>query len=193
MAEQNVFCVGGYRFGSSEDAQVAELELKKSLYFEEKLSGRSAQNILSVYDKIIDEKVFSTPVGWEYLRSLQEKLRMAGVPEERIRPVPMYVVFAHKEEPDGSVFERIRPTRKRSRDKRNLQISLMINVFLAVLVLAMFFITLTGDNPNIINYKNAITNQYASWEQELTEREQQLREKEAAILNTSIETEGSTE
>lgn len=189
MAEQNVFCVGGYRFGSAEDAKLAELELKKSLYFEEKLNGRSTQNILSVYDKIIDEKVFSTPVGWEYLRSLQEKLHMAGVPEERIRPLPMYVVFAHKEEAESSVFERIRPTRKKSRDKRNLQISLMVNVFLAILVIAMFFITLTGDNPNIINYKNAITNQYAAWEQELTEREQKLREKEAEILNTSIETE----
>ena len=182
MVEQNVFCVGGYRFGSLEDAKLAEAELKKSLYFEEKLDGRSIQNILAVYDKLIDEKIFSTPIGWEYLRSLQGKLRVAGVPEEIIRPLPMYVVFAHKEQPENSVFDRIRPTKRVSRDKRYLKISLMINVFLAVLVLAMFVITMTGDNPNILNYKNAITNQYAAWEQELTEREQQLREKEAELM-----------
>lgn len=181
MADQNVFCVGGYRFGSTEDAKLAELELKKSLYFEDKLNGRSAQNVLAVYDKLIDEKIFSTPVGWEYLRALQDKLHMAGVPEEKIRPVPMYVVFAHKEEPENSVLDRIRPTRRISRDKKNLRISLSVNVFLAVLVIAMFFITMTSDNPNILNYKKAITDRYASWEQELTEREQELREKEAKL------------
>ena len=42
----------------------------------------------------------------------------------------------------------------------------------------MFAITLKSDNPNILNYKNAIVNQYASWEQELSEREKQLRQKE---------------
>ena len=186
MAEQNIFCVGGYRFGSEEDAKLAEVELKKSVYFEEKLNGRSTQNILAVYDKIIDEKVFSTPVGWEYLRNLQEKLRMAGVPDENILPVPMYVVFAHKEEPEHSVLNKIRPTKKVSKDRKNLRISLILNVFLAVLVLAMFVITMTGDNPNILNYKNAITNQYASWEQELTEREQALREKEAEFIDSDI-------
>lgn len=181
MAEQNVFCVGGYRFGSTEDAELAEAELKKSLYFEEKLKGRSIQNVLAVYDKLIDEKIFCTPVGWEYLRSLQEKLCMAGVPEETIRPVPMYVVFAHKQEPENSVFDRIRPTRKVSKDKKYLRTSLTVNVFLAVLVIAMFIITTTSENPNILNYKKAITDQYASWEQELTEREQELREKEAEL------------
>lgn len=182
MAEQNVFCVGGYRFGSVEDAKLAEAEYKKVLYFEEKLNGRGSQNILAVYDKLIDEKIFSTPVGWEYLRSLQEKLRVAGVLEEKIRPLPMYVVFAHKEQPENSVFDRIRPTRKISKDKRYLRTSVAVNVFLAILVVAMFIITMTGDNPNILNYKKAITNQYASWEQELTEREQELREKEAELI-----------
>lgn len=182
MAEQNVFCVGGYRFGTMEDAKVAEAELKKALYFEERLNGKSAPNILAVYDKLLDEKIFSTPVGWEYLRRMQEKLRMEGIEEERIRPLPMYVVFAHKEQQESSVFDRIRSTRKVSRDKQYLRTSVMLNVFLVILVVAMFIITMTGDNPNILNYKNAITNQYASWEQELTEREQELREKEAELL-----------
>lgn len=31
---------------------------------------------------------------------------------------------------------------------------------------------------NILNYENAILNKYAAWEQELTAREQAVREKE---------------
>ena len=40
-----------------------------------------------------------------------------------------------------------------------------------------------SDNPNIINYRNAIVNEYASWEQELTEREKAVRRKEAELGN----------
>ena len=50
-----------------------------------------------------------------------------------------------------------------------------------VLVFAMFVITLQSDNPNILNYRQAITNEYASWEQELTERENKVREKEQKL------------
>ena len=56
-----------------------------------------------------------------------------------------------------------------------------INILLVVLVLAMFVITLKSDNPNILNYRQAITNEYASWEQELTERENKVREKEQML------------
>lgn len=45
----------------------------------------------------------------------------------------------------------------------------------------MFVITLQSDNPNILNYRQAITNEYASWEQELTERENKVREKEQKL------------
>ncbi len=45
----------------------------------------------------------------------------------------------------------------------------------------MLIITLNGTTPNAINYKNAITNQYASWEQELSEREAAVREKEREL------------
>lgn len=187
MADQSIFVVDGYRFGSAEDAELARNELKKIQHFEDKLDGRNAQTLLAVYDKLMDEKIFSTPVGWEYLRKLQEKLNRAGIAKERIRPIPMYVVFAHKTEKEGSVFDRIRPTRKKSRDKKNLRISLGVNVLLTALVIAMFIITLTGENPNILNYKKAITDQYASWEQELAEREEMLREKEAELMLETLE------
>ena len=52
---------------------------------------------------------------------------------------------------------------------------------LCALVIGMFIITFTGDNPNIINYKNALENQYSEWEQELDEREDAIREKEAEL------------
>ena len=56
-----------------------------------------------------------------------------------------------------------------------------IAAMLAVLVIVLFAIGLTGKNPTIINYRSKIVNQYASWEQELKEREAGVREKEAQL------------
>ena len=50
-----------------------------------------------------------------------------------------------------------------------------------ILVVLLFVITLTGENANIINYRNAIVNEYSDWEDELTQREQIVREKEREL------------
>ena len=45
----------------------------------------------------------------------------------------------------------------------------------------MFAITLNADQPNVLNYEKVLTDRYASWEQDLTEREQVIREKEREL------------
>lgn len=186
MAEQSNFTVGGYYFDSLTDAQMAEEERKKAEYFEERLSGRTAQNILAIYDKILDEKVFVTPVGWEYLKCLQHRLKEEGIPAERIRPIPLYHTFIFDnvsgKEHRGIAKEYIRPSVKKQRtQKAKLRISVIANVILVFLVVVMFIITMKGENVNAINYRSAIINEYASWEKELTERENVVREKEAEL------------
>lgn len=181
--EKDVFLVEGYRFNSLTDAELAKEELKKAEYFEGRIVGRSAQNLMAVYDKVLDEKVFITPVGWEYLKNIQQKLREAGIPEENIRPIPMYQSFKFRASDEVSAYsvpQRIRPTKKK-KETDKFQISVMINILLVILVFAMFIVTLKSDNPNILNYKRTLVNHYASWDQDLTEREQAIREKEREL------------
>ncbi len=182
MSEIINFYVGGYRFGSQQDAEQAQMEQKKADYFDMKLEGRNAANILVVYDKIIDEKVFTTPIGWEYLKTLQMRLKVLGVEEEQIRPIPMYINFSHREEDLATrVRQRIQPSTKRDKSKDQLRISVIINIMLVILVITMFSIALNSKNPNVLNYRKAIVDEYASWEQQLTEREKVVREKEAQL------------
>ena len=54
--------------------------------------------------------------------------------------------------------------------------SLLINVVLVFLVAAMLVIAWNSDTPNIINYRQAVVNEYSEWEQDLSGREQALRE-----------------
>lgn len=181
MADKTDYYADGYRFASLKDAGQALQEQKKAAYFEEKLVNRSAQEMLAVYDKILDEKVFQTPAGWEYLKKMQEDLRYAGIQEEAIRPIPMYVTFVHDHEDGTPVRSRIKPAKKKDTGRALLRTSVFINLFLVVLVIAMFVISLNSSNPNILNYKSVLENQYASWEQELTKRERDVRQKEALL------------
>ena len=182
VAEKNDFYVEGYRFSSLEDAEQAQMEQKKAAYFETKLKGKNVQNMLAAYDKILDEKIFLTPVGWEYLKYLQEELRALGVEEERIRPISVYVAFSHGKEEEAAVRQRIKPVKKRDKSRGRLKISILVNILLGILVIAMFVITLKSDNPNILNYRKRIVNEYAAWEQELTEREKLVKQKEAELF-----------
>lgn len=183
MADRENLQLNGYCFGSYQDMEAAGEEYKKAEYFKEKTQDRNAQSLLAVYDKILDQRIFKTPVGWEYLRQLQEQLKKEGITQEQIRPIPMYINFSYKtgKELDNSFTrQRIRPAKKKM-GVNGLQISVCINILLAILVFAMFIITLQSDNANILNYRKVIVNEYAAWEQELTERENKVRAKEQEL------------
>lgn len=66
--------------------------------------------------------------------------------------------------------------------KDSFTLSVILNILLGIAVIAMFMITLNSDNPNVLNYEKALTNRYAAWEQELTEREAKIREKEMELM-----------
>ena len=70
-----------------------------------------------------------------------------------------------------------------------LFISVVLNIALIGAVIWMFWIATHTDNPNIINYETVLTNRYASWDQELTERERQVRlmERELGINTESLD------
>ncbi|MBR4759720.1 MAG: hypothetical protein IK078_06195 [Lachnospiraceae bacterium] len=80
------------------------------------------------------------------------------------------------------VFEaRIEAQKKRAQELKNriMQQWFIIGA-LALIIVAMFIISLTGNNPTILNYRSKIINQYSEWEKELTERENALSLKEQA-------------
>ena len=95
--------VGGYRFATVADAETARLEKKKIENLEQHLDFRNTQNVLMVYNKAIDNRVFLTPLGMAYLQRMQGQLLKCGVPEEKIRPVPLYGTYSNKTENSSSI------------------------------------------------------------------------------------------
>ncbi len=174
---QNV--VDGYMFFSIEDAKLAEKEKDKIARLQEKMDESDMELVYKVYNKCIETRSFKTPIGLDYMRYLKKLLEESeNVPGE-VLPIPLFVTYESSlRDTSESVKPRIK-TNKKETYKEKFLISVCINVILVGMVITMFVIATMAKTPNILNYENAIINQYAGWEEELNQREQELREKEA--------------
>ena len=178
--------VNGIRYASAHDAAAAREEIKKIEYIKGRMNFNNPAEVFAIYDKMIDNRLFVTPSGFEFLFEIRRfLLDCPFVDNETIRAIPTDSLFTqraknevraelrHSNEPD--LKKELKTTRSGYRT------SVIVNIFLVILVIAMFIIALNSDNPNILNYKNAIENEYAEWGQELSERETAVREKEKEL------------
>jgi hypothetical protein len=176
--EQDELVVGGYRFATVADAETARMEEKKVNNLSQHLDYRKPQNVLLVYNKAIENKVFLTPIGLSCLHKMQTEMAKWGVPAEKIKPIPLYETFSNKTENNISIRRSIAARKPKVEYKGRFITSLLINFVLVGLIAAMFVVSWKSDVPNIVNYRTAILNEYSEWEQELTEREKAVREAE---------------
>jgi effector-binding domain-containing protein len=180
------YTVCGFDFLSENDAQKAEMDLSKIKVLQTRVKASRPNDIKAVYEKAIENKIFKTPIGWGYLYGMRDQLLESGFTEEDLIPIPVNVPMTRH-----SAMENLSAKQRSSGEKKNPGFgrifSIVLNVVLAILVIAMFFIAASGENDNIINYKRNITNRFSSWEQELTERERKVREAEK---NLGIESSG---
>lgn len=179
--------VEGFTFPSEGDAELARQETLKVDYLEKRMNYKLPENMLAVYNKVLENKLIRTPVGWNYLRNMQIRMIEAGIKPEQIQPIPLFGVFEpriYNDEGTGVVKQKIKTNRKKEKTELEkirawFQTAVMIILILIILTVAMFFIMLQSDSPNIVNYEKAILNKYSAWEQELTDREHAVREKES--------------
>lgn len=173
--------VDGFSFYTNQDADLADLERKKIAYLEARMDYSNPDSILRIYEKAIQDKIFKTPVGIFYLKHLREfLLEQEEIAPEDIEPIPLYHTFG-KEAKTTKVKEGENEAEQKEKKSAALSFSVVLNLLLAAAVVAMFAIALNAGQPNILNYERVITDRYATWEQELSEREQVIREKEREL------------
>ena len=175
--------VGGYQFGSEKDAKLAQLEEKKIGQLEGRMKYEDEFQVKVVYEKAIENRVFQTPAGLSYLKKLQKFLLESGYDEKEILPIPVYTNFTQVTKTEETYLRPvIKPsTKKMNRMQNQYRGAKILIGILVIVILIMFIITINGKNPNIINYENALVDKYAAWEQELSERESAVRQKEQEL------------
>lgn len=177
------YTVNGFLFGSKEDVELANQELSTVRFIEGKIQNRRADTLMSVYQGAIERKMFRTPVGYAYMHDLQKKMASMGVKTDSIPGIPLYQVY------NSNLDDELKPRREITVPKRKKKSAIIrmnrnliiVNIILALMIIALFVINIKGSTPTVLNYRNALENEYASWEQDLKERETKIREKEREL------------
>lgn len=187
------FIVDNIVFYDRDLAMQAEKEWKKVKLLQEKLDEKNIANVAVMYQKAVEGNVFQTPVGMAYLLKLRELLQKNGYEDlaaEKQINCPLQSIQEKQDDPVEEKLQKrdaiwksrldVQQEKEAGLQQRCKKLKGIV-AMLAVLVIVLFAISLTGKNPTIINYRSKIVNQYASWEQELKEREAVVREKETQL------------
>lgn len=172
--------VNCFSFFDDGDVSLALNEEKTIQYIKQRTNMNNAETILAVYRGAIEKKLFRTPVGYSYLHELQIKILQSGIDPELVPDIPLYQVYGNinvdADKPKRTIT--VNTVKKRDELRQKNKRLVWVNVILIIIIIAMFIISLNSSNPNILNYRNVIENEYSAWEQDLTDRENAIKEKE---------------
>ena len=157
-------------------------------YVSSKTNSKDPKQVYSLYNKIIERKLFSTQIGMNYLKSLQTFLyKSSEIPNDKIQPIPINIDTQDeiniRRERSEFKSELRDLSIKVARYKNNFTRVMIINVILVIIIVAMFIILNTSSNPNIINYEVNLQNKYAQWQEQLQSQEQSLNARENELNN----------
>lgn len=178
-----IYTVDGFEFVSEKEAEQAKKEVEGVKYIKGKTDMKNPEMVLRIYNKMIEEGLFETAVGLSYLKEVQDYLyQVPFIRKEEILSIPV-LHWDPLSIPQRKVEKEKKPqgTIESTEERKRLKVSVMLNLILIICIIAMFWISTTSSSPTILNYETKLIDRYASWEQELTEREQAVREKEQIL------------
>ncbi|MBQ5561049.1 MAG: hypothetical protein IIT46_14930 [Lachnospiraceae bacterium] len=173
--------ISGYEFETDEDYENAKREAESVLYIKAHTDLTDNQQVLKLYNKASDMKMFKTVIGYEFMHQLYGTLIKKKVIEEKyIKSIPV-MKQKNKELPEeieeaNKRSEQYRILYENSKSNRKLQnIIIVFLIFLIGLMMVMvYFNYTTYDEENVID-------KYSSWEVELQQREDAVRAKEKQL------------
>lgn len=184
--DDNEISVGGFKFYSEEAAQEAKDELNAIQYISSKTNAKDPKQVYVLYNRIIDQDLFNTQVGMNYLKELQQFLYISkDIPNERIRPIPieknLSMTLKDRRIQMEHMTEFKEMQKQNNKYKKNLSALIIVNILLVVVIIGMAFITIFSKNTNVVNYEVNLQNKYASWEEQLQSEEQSINDREKAL------------
>lgn len=184
--------INGFAFADVAEAKQAQKEADGVRYMQEKMDMEQPQMVLQIYNKMIRQRLFETAVGFSYLKELQEYLQTTPfVNNEDILPIPVLhpvLEEGYKQRYATEKKQTKQPAKVVNADyRRRYQVSAFFCTILAICVVVMFAITATAGNATILNYETQLINRYSEWEQELSEREAVLNEREQNVQGEMTE------
>ena len=197
---QETYEAGGFVFRTKKEAELAQREIEGTKYLRQKLDMENPNAVFSIYQNLIEQDLFETPVGYCFLKELRDYLLMIpAISNEEVLAIPIRYPQTEEEEKKQKKEQKKEEQRKeQQREKEKAknkkeqkkegknykgrcQFFMVTSLILLISVVSMMLLAATSDNVNILNYENKLIDKYSSWEQELEEREQAVKEQEQAL------------
>ena len=197
---QETYEAGGFVFRTKKEAELAQREIEGTKYLRQKLDMENPNAVFSIYQNLIEQDLFETPVGYCFLKELRDYLLMIpAISNEEVLAIPIRYPQTEEEEKKQKKEQKKEEQRKeRQREKEKAknkkeqkkegqnykgrcQFFMVTSLILLISVVSMMLLAATSDNVNILNYENKLIDKFSSWEQELEEREQAVKEQEQAL------------
>lgn len=198
--------IDGFYFETDALYEEAHKEKIACAYLSRQVDLTDNKQALRLYQQAVSQKLFSTVIGLSFLRDIELRLKKdASIPKDQIIPVTVPLKESasieslpqetgpRKTQKEKTVRER--PAKERypfdekteaGKYRRRFHGALSFVIILLITVAVMFFITLSSDLPTIVNYRTRLNNEYASWEEELKEREAALDLREKELMETEM-------
>lgn len=190
--------VSGFAFDNPKIGEEALKEQEAVEYVSKQLNFDDTKSLLALYNQMVSRRMFHTQVGISYLKSIQDYLLRSDVDPATIEAIPISeeeILESNekdvKDKGNGTAESKSSASddlKVKQREKKliakNSRLTKMsvafivISVVLLLTVVGMFIIANTSDNPTVLNYEEVLQNKYASWEQDLERREEDLQRKE---------------
>ncbi|MCR5251380.1 MAG: hypothetical protein K6E50_12310 [Lachnospiraceae bacterium] len=177
---------GFFSYRNVEEAEQAVTEAERISRLEKQLDYNKPTLVMALYRKALEDGVFHTAEGYAYLLSLRQYLEehkeQLGEAELPGLPVEKLLGGAEAEAKRRQLEEMLKNAeQKLRRVKQKLSSLRIVLLFLLAALIAMLVIAGMSDSPNILNYERVLQDRYASWEEELKEREEAVREEELQL------------
>ncbi|MFQ9934526.1 MAG: hypothetical protein ACLRVQ_08890 [Lachnospiraceae bacterium] len=176
------YVVDGYSFSTESEAKAARNEIEGIEYLKKRMNLKNPGSVLDIYDKAIEKNLFKTPIGYSFLRELQQfLLNSPDISPDDVRDIPVLSVSGKKDKKLKEKRVSIIPKDGEKKYKSRITNLVILNIFLVIAIVIIIIITNNSSNINILNYKERIDREYekkedemAGWAQELREREEEL-------------------
>ena len=148
-----VWEVSGFVFENEEQAKLAKKEVEGIQYIHDNMNMDNPQMVQEIYQRIMAQELFHTPIGYAYLKELQDYLKgLPGVDASEIPGIPVkdmgldldHVAGKEKsgEHPNENADKNSEEQQETKLQKR-CRILLSVNIVLVIIIIAMFAISLT--------------------------------------------------
>ena len=183
--------VEGFVFENEEEYQLAlkDAELFDILWNKIKKSDRNVATEL--YDTLLTSDKIKTVVGMYNVKMLQNYLIQNGyVSESEIKPIVGFVgrkvsttdamkSYEYSNRMKYMVNQKMND--KLEKYKATVATLKVVVLILAVVIAVMFVVQANGGTANYASAKEAVIDEYSEWEQDLNDREKEVKEKEEEL------------